>query len=547
MESMGRSSTNLRCAPQFFGLEHLHMTTQWRKICNNLQKRLTPGHYKVWIEPLRALVSARGVELVAPSAFVADWVRDRLLGEISASVAEACGEALPVIIRTEHASATDRTRVAKPAAEGQRAASSRSTPKPERTRNPRKDKISSPTAFSDTPPVPEVQEKRMAPGAAASSSEWKKCDFVPGRPFPAPSFSSQEQLTLPVTAMLPTPKIQPVSWRYAFESFVVGPTNNMAYAAARNMARAGASVGMLFLSSGPGLGKTHLTQAVGHALCQSSNRAHPRVEYLTAEEFSSCFVQALRTRDMERFKGRFRDLDLLLLEDVHFLQGKEKMQDEVLSTIKTLQSRGSRVVLTSSFAPCELRNVDAQLVSRFCSGFLAGIEKPDAETRRRILMEKAREHETTLPGPVLDLLTDRLTGDIRQLESCVHTLILKGRLLGHLPSTEMAGEILAQYAHENPLFSIDAIIRKVCEGFAITPEQLRSRSRKQSHVVARNTIFYLARRHTALSLQDIGDRFNRRHSTVLKGISAVERELRRESSLGRQIASTLSLVERAGA
>lgn len=542
------------------------MTTQWRKICSNLQKRLTPGSYKVWIEPLYASISAQGLELVAPSAFVAEWIRDRLLSDITASVAETCGKTLPVFVRAENASGTDRARLAPPADSTQTAAPKtpdarieqdarglarpRLKPKPDRLRERSKDEIGSSAAFADTP-LP--AEKRAAPGAPASAaapagvSNGPRRDFAPGRPFPAPSFSSREQLTLPVTATLAAPKIQPVAWRYAFESFVVGPTNNMAYAAARNMARAGTAVDMLFLSSGPGLGKTHLTQAVGHALCQSSNRAHPRVEYLTAEEFSSCFVQALRAREIERFKGRFRDVDLLLLEDVHFLQGKEKMQDEVLSTIKTLQSRGSRVVLTSSFAPCELRNVDAQLVSRFCSGFLAGIEKPDAETRRRILMEKAREHETTLPGPVLDLLTDRLTGDIRQLESCVHTLVLKGRLLGHTLSTDMAGEILAQYARENPLLGIDAIIRKVCEGFGLSPEQLRSRSRKQNHVVARNTIFYLARRHTALSLQEIGDRFNRRHSTVLKGISAVERELRRESSLGRQIASTLSLVERSGA
>ena len=558
------------------------MTTQWRKICSNLQKRLTPGSYKVWIKPLHASISAQGLELVAPSAFVAEWIRDRLLSDITASVTETCGKTLPVLVRAENASSANRVRLAPPAGSAQAAAPKlsdaridqnptdqeargdqdgqdarriarlRSKAGPDRLRERSKDGIGSSAAFADAPaPV----EKRGAPApgapataaASAGASNGARRDFAPGRPFPAPSFSSREQLTLPVTATLAAPQIQPVAWRYAFESFVVGPTNNMAYAAARNMARAGTAVDMLFLSSGPGLGKTHLTQAVGHALCQSSNRAHPRVEYLTAEEFSSCFVQALRAREMERFKGRFRDVDLLLLEDVHFLQGKEKMQDEVLSTIKTLQSRGSRVVLTSSFAPCELRNVDAQLVSRFCSGFLAGIEKPDAETRRRILMEKAREHETTLPGPVLDLLTDRLTGDIRQLESCVHTLVLKGRLLGHTLSTDMAGEILAQYAQENPLLGIDAIIRKVCEGFGLSPEQLRSRSRKQNHVVARNTIFYLARRHTALSLQEIGDRFNRRHSTVLKGISAVERELRRESSLGRQIASTLSLVERSGA
>lgn len=318
----------------------------------------------------------------------------------------------------------------------------------------------------------------------------------------------------------------------------------MAYAAARNMTRSGAGADTLFLSSGPGLGKTHLTQAVGQALCDASNRSNPKVEYLTAEEFSTCFVQALRARDIDRFKGRFRDIDLLLLEDVHFLQGKEKMQDEVLSTIKTLQGRGSRVVLTSSFAPCELRDVDNSLVSRFCSGFLAGIEKPDATTRRRILQEKAKGHETHLTDNVVDLLSNRLSGDIRQLESCVHNLVLKARLLGCTISVEMAQEILSQYTQDNPFLDVDSIIRKVCEGFGLSPDQLTSRSRKQSYVLARNTIFYLARRHTELSLQDIGDRFSRRHSTVLKGIASVERELRRESPLGRQIAGTLALIER---
>ena len=218
--------------------------------------------------------------------------------------------------------------------------------------------------------------------------------------------------------------------------------------------------------------------------------------------------------------------------------------DEVLSTIKSLQEKGSRVVLTSSFAPCELRNVDNSLVSRFCSGFLAGIEKPDASTRRRILQEKARQNNALLSDTVVDVLTERLTGDIRQLESCVHNLLLKAKLLGCTISVEMAQEILAQYSLDDPFVDVDSIIRKVCEGFGLSPEQLASRSRKQNLVVARNTIFYLARKHTELSLQDIGDKFSRRHSTVLKGIASVERELRRESPLGRQIAGTLALLER---
>lgn len=461
------------------------MKTQWLQICENLQNRLNPGTYKVWVAPLAAELEGDAVRLTAPNGFVATWVRDRLLGEISDAAAEVFGRAMNVSVEAGN-----------PPAKAPRAVPTR--------------------------PAAEGEPRRAKP-----------------RPAPAPTLLT-EQLSLPITM----PVRQAHHWRYGFDTFVVGPTNDMAYAAARNMTRVGAAVDTLFLSSGPGLGKTHLTQAVGQALCEASNRSNPKVEYLTAEEFSSCFVQALQSRTVDRFKGRFRDVDLLLLEDVHFLQGKEKMQDEVLSTIKSLQEKGSRVVLTSSFAPCELRNVDNSLVSRFCSGFLAGIEKPDASTRRRILQEKAKINNAPLADSVVDLLADRLTGDIRQLESCIHNLLLKAKLLGCTISVEMAQEILSQYSMDDPFLDVNAIIRKVCEGFGLSPEQLASRSRKQNLVVARNTIFYLARKHTDLSLQDIGDKFSRRHSTVLKGIASVERELRRESPLGRQIAGTLALLER---
>lgn len=486
------------------------MKTQWRKICDNLQNRLNPGTFKVWVSPLDAALEGEQLCVTAPNEFVASWVRDRLLPEIKDAVAEVFGHVVDVVVR---AGAVSASRPVREETGGELICSPSSRP------TPRNRPVPSPAPV----PLPVPQPAQGRSGVSFFHS-------------------GAEQLSLPIN--VPLRQTLPQAWRYAFDGFVVGPTNDMAYAAARNMTRSGAGADTLFLSSGPGLGKTHLTQAVGQALCDASNRSNPKVEYLTAEEFSTCFVQALRARDIDRFKGRFRDIDLLLLEDVHFLQGKEKMQDEVLSTIKTLQGRGSRVVLTSSFAPCELRDVDNSLVSRFCSGFLAGIEKPDATTRRRILQEKAKGHETHLTDNVVDLLSNRLSGDIRQLESCVHNLVLKARLLGCTISVEMAQEILSQYTQDNPFLDVDSIIRKVCEGFGLSPDQLTSRSRKQSYVLARNTIFYLARRHTELSLQDIGDRFSRRHSTVLKGIASVERELRRESPLGRQIAGTLALIER---
>ncbi len=467
------------------------MKTQWREICDNLQGKLDPGTYKVWVAPLVADQEGEHLRLTAPNGFVATWVRDRLLNDISAAASEVSGHAVEVSVVAG---------------------------------------------------TPAARPSRARAVSRVSPSEGPRQE-IPVQPQQTPRqtfFSSgTEQLAFPIEM----PRRQH-NWRYGFDSFVVGPTNNLAYAAAQNLSRTNAVVDTLFLSSGPGLGKTHLTQAVGQAICQSCNRSNPKVEYLTAEEFSTCFVQALRARDTERFKNRFRDVDLLLLEDVHFLQGKEKMQDEVLSTIKSLQTRGSRVVLTSSFTPRELKDVDDNLVSRFCSGFMAGIEKPDAETRRRILQEKANQNDVPLSDSVLELLSSRLTGDIRQLEGCIHNLVLKAKMLGCTISVEMAQEILSQYAQDDPHMDVDSIIRKVCEGFGLSPEQLISRSRKQNLVVARNTIFYLARRHTELSLQAIGDKFSRRHSTVLKGIAAVERELRRESPLGRQIAGTLALIER---
>jgi chromosomal replication initiator protein len=312
------------------------------------------------------------------------------------------------------------------------------------------------------------------------------------------------------------------------------------------MVRTGGNVDTLFISSPSGLGKTHLTQAVGHAVCLSGNRQHLHLEYLTAEEFSSCFVQALKAREIERFKMRFRDLDMLLLEDVDFLQNKEKMQEEVLATIKTLQSRGSRVVLTSSFAPRELRNLDPQLVSRFCAGFLADIDKPDTATRRRILAEKAAARGARLPEAVLDLLAEADTSDVRQLESCLDNLILKAGLFGRDISPELTQDVLGQCVPGtlSAKAGIEDLIRRVCANFGLDASQLHSRSRRRAYVVARNVTFFLARKYTDMSLQEIGDYFGRRHSTVIKGIAGLEREMRRETPLGRQVAAILQRMHK---
>lgn len=476
------------------------MEAHWSTILLKLQNSLESGVFKVWIAPLHGVVEGCSVDVYAPNAFVAGRVRERLTSALTEAAADVLGVAPAQIrLRVTHA-APPATAVAA--------------------------NVSEPDAA--------LAPTLSLPTKASMGIQRRHRDSLPlPQDFP---------LLQGTTAQHSLSASPVVSWRYRFDDFVVGPTNDVAVAAARDVCSRTSPIETLFLSAESGLGKTHLVQAMGQLITQAKGEC--RIAYLTAEEFTSRFVAALRARDMDSFKSRLRDVDVLMLEDVHFFQGKEKIQDEALTTIKSLQARGSRVVLTSSFSPRELRNVDSQLVSHFCSGFLSHIGKPTLDMRRSILERKARLHQVILPESVTDFLAERLTADVRQLESCLNNLIFKARHLNRQISLDMALEIVAQYASVDPSLDVETIIKLVCESYGLQPRQISSRSRRQECVTARNTIYYLARKHTDLSLQDIGEKFNRRHSTVIKGITNIEREMQRESSLGRQVQSTVQLIER---
>ncbi|MDR1777027.1 MAG: chromosomal replication initiator protein DnaA [Desulfovibrio sp.] len=336
--------------------------------------------------------------------------------------------------------------------------------------------------------------------------------------------------------------VKKMDWRYRFDDFEVGVSNSVAVAAAQDICNSVGTVRALFVNAAPGLGKTHLTQAAGLLISQSPQ--HIRLAYMTAEDFTRQFVEALRRKEVERFRERLAELDVLLFEDVHFLQGKEKIQEVALATLKALQNKGGRVICTSSFSPRELRGVDGSLISHFCSGILTRMDPPTHDMRRRILMRKAIQFQAPLPDDVCELLAQRLRGDVRQLESCLNSLVFKARLLKCGLNPQLALEVLAQYADAENGVDMDTLVRLVCEGFGLTRKQLDSRSRRRECVTGRNTVYYLARKHTELSLGEIGAIFNRRHSTVIKGITAVEREISAETTLGRQITRAVGIIER---
>ncbi len=473
------------------------MMNEWEMICNNLQKTLKAGDYKVWITPLQGRVEGATVYIQSMSTYVRTCLQKRFMAQLQKASSLALN--LPI----EDIELVFNVAVAE-------------------TNNQTQRNVGSRIAY--------VSDQVGHDGHGYQS----RAEYSA-----VPSQTQNVQISLPMTAQSPLTRVR---WKHTFDDFVVGSANAFAVAAAHDICRQQGNVETLFVSAPSGLGKTHLLYAIGQNFSKDGGQA--QVGYLTSEDFTSHFVSASRHNQMDAFKASLRDLDVLLLEDVHWFQGKEKTQNEALATIKCLQTKGKKVVLTSSFSPKELHNVDSQLVSHFCSGLLTSIEKPTQDMCRNILIQKAQKLQVQLPQNVVDVLVGHLHHDVRQLESCLTTLCYKAKLLQTNISIELALDVLSQFMPMGDLLNMERIVNLVCASFKLTEKQLTSRSRNKEYVLARDTVYYLARKHTDATLEEIGQRFNRRHSTVVKGISTIERQLQSQSSSGRQVANTLQLVEK---
>ncbi|MDR1946160.1 MAG: chromosomal replication initiator protein DnaA [Desulfovibrio sp.] len=487
------------------------MHKKWSKICEILGKSISPGQFKLWIGPLAPVPCNEGLLLHAPTEFVCAHVRSWFTPHLEKAATEVTGN--PCAVHIEF---------------------SAGCPKPDLLRS-----VRAGTSEGQSGDKKEPLPKKCSPPEPGNLP----AAVCPPSPKPLP----QEQLFLPLSVgtRAETARQEPV-WRFSFDDFIIGPGNRLAHAASLSICETEKRPDMLFLSSAPGLGKTHLMQAIGNSLSKACNRRKPRMEYLTAEEFASRFVLALKAGDMPAFKARHRDLDLLLLEDIHFLQGKNKTQVELLAVLKSIRDHGGKIVFSSSFAPQDMRDIDEQLLSRLSAGLMSFIERPDEDTRRRILRHKASVHQIRLPEDVEDVLARHVNADVRQIESCLQTLIFKAAMLNSAITPGLAWEVVSRHSAYCPAADMESIIHSVCRAFGISREQLLSESRKQEYVTARNTAFYLARKHTALSLEAVGRCFNRRHSTVIKGITGLEREISRKSPVGLQLANTLEMIEKNG-
>ncbi len=311
--------------------------------------------------------------------------------------------------------------------------------------------------------------------------------------------------------------------RFSFSTFVVGRSNQFAHAAAQAVAENPAHVyNPLFLCGGVGLGKTHILQAIGHRVEEKFPGF--TVNYVTAESFMNELIHSMKTQSTFHFKERYRNVDLLLIDDVQFLAGKESTQEEFFHTFNALYLASKQIVLTSDRLPKEIPNLEERLVSRFEWGLVADIQPPDLETRIAILRKKAEVERLSIPDNVLLFIANSIRSNIRELEGSLVRLLAFSSLTGQDVTVEMAREILKDFlARRAKNATVEAIQRVVASQNGVTLEALLSQRRTASLALARQQAMYICRELTGLSLAQIGARFGGRdHTTVIHACHKIE-------------------------
>jgi len=322
---------------------------------------------------------------------------------------------------------------------------------------------------------------------------------------------------------------------FTFDQFVVGKSNDFAYCAALSLAsKTHQQQNTLFLLSKTGLGKSHLAQATGHLILAE----HPteRVYYITAEDFTNEMIQAFRHGAVDEFKKKYRDgCDVLLMEDIHYLSGKERTQVELGLALEFLIESNKKIIFSSCYLPGDIPKLNDKLRSCLASGLISAIEPPDFRTRIRILKKKCRSNGHQIPKEIIEYLASELTQDVRQLESGLIGVTARSSLLGSPINLDLAESVVKNIARVRKSITIDAIKKLVCAQFKVSVKDVVSRSRKQCFVRPRQIAIYLSRRYTDSPLQTIGQSFNRYHATALYSIAAVENEIKQNLSTRKQV------------
>ncbi|WP_394193855.1 chromosomal replication initiator protein DnaA [Pseudoalteromonas atlantica] len=441
----------------------------WQSCLYVLQDELPSQQFSMWVRPLQAESTEDTLTIYAPNRFVLDWVREKYLNRINELLVEICKDEAPELRFDVGSKPILNTQMAAPVVDN-------ATP------------VNQPAAVAQPKAVKQVVE-------------------------PAPKSGYKPN----------------IKENYTFDSFVEGKSNQLAKAAATQVAdNPGAAFNPVFIYGGTGLGKTHLLHAVGNGIM--ANKPDAKIVYMHSERFVQDMVKALQNNAIEEFKRYYRSVDALMIDDIQFFANKERSQEEFFHTFNALLEGNQQIILTSDRYPKEIEGVEDRLKSRFGWGLTIAIEPPELETRVAILMKKAQQSKINLPHEVAFFIAKKLRSNVRELEGALNRVIANANFTGRPISIDFVKEALRDLlALQDKLVTIDNIQRTVAEYYRIRVSDLLSKRRSRSIARPRQVAMALSKELTNHSLPEIGDAFGGRdHTTVLHACRKVK-SLRDES------------------
>ena len=330
--------------------------------------------------------------------------------------------------------------------------------------------------------------------------------------------------------------------QYNFDTFVVGNNNNFAHAAALAVAQEpGKTYNPLFLHGGVGLGKTHLLHAIGHHVV--THRKGARVAYLSSERFTNEYIEGIQNNQLQRFRKRFRQADVLLIDDVQFLAGKERIQEEFFHTFNTLHEASKQIVMRCDRPASEIQNLQQRLVSRFEWGLVTDLQPPDMEMRLAILRRKAQDMGVELPEEIMSFLANRVRSNIRRLEGALIRVTSYAAMTAEALSVGAVEGLLRDILHQEGPYSIsiEAIQKQVAEHYNLGQNDLRSRRRPENIAFPRQVAMFLSRQMTEISIDAIGEAFGgRNHGTVMYACESVKDRMETDPQV-REVVNSLEM------